>query len=151
MVGPSEESGTPPTSSSYPVPCGTPKHRMVSLTWLIALSCSPCPAQLRWPGPPSRRHPMVSHMGFHVGYPIVNVARHCQLARVRNVPPPEVLSACCGAHRLWLPGGLFMHARDSRSACDPRDRWFRMPAMRLPGKSKRLTNAIASLDSRKFR
>jgi hypothetical protein len=30
-------------------------------------------AQLRWPGPPSRSHPMISHMGFHVGYPILNI------------------------------------------------------------------------------
>jgi len=27
-------------------------------------------------------------MGFHVGYPIVNAARYCQLSSVRNVPPP---------------------------------------------------------------
>jgi len=72
-------------------------------------------------------------MGFHVGYPIVNDTRYCQLSRVRNVPPPEVLSACCGPHRLCLPGSLFVHARACRSACDLRDRWFRMPAMRPSG------------------
>src|SRR6202035_5232201 len=91
---------------------------MASLTRLIFRLT----AQLRWPGPPSRSYPMISHMGFHVGYPTLNITGYC---RPWAPPPPRpagdtrerALTRCACTARLSV------HAQDARSACGAREPW----------------------------
>src|ERR1700733_11877589 len=83
---------------------------MASLTRLIFRLT----AQLRWPGPPSRSYPMISHMGFHVGYPTLNITGYCRPWAPPPAPPAGdtrkralTRCACTGrAIRLWRAGAV---------------------------------------------